>query len=71
MDITYFNVRKYKSRASRTRTRLDCEKKAQIGFISKGVYNLFTTSESPKIRIPIVQILCFDFFNDSVTNNLR
>ena len=33
--------------------------------------NLFTTSESPKIRIPIVQILCFDFFNDSATNNLR
>ena len=35
------------------------------------LYNLFTTSESPKIRIPIVQILCFDFFNDSETNNLR
>ena len=33
--------------------------------------NLFTTSESPKIRIPIVQIFCFDFFNDSETNNLR
>ena len=33
--------------------------------------NLFTTSESPKIRIPIVQIFCFDFFNDSATNNLR
>ena len=29
------------------------------------IYNLFTTSESPKIRIPIVQILCFDFFNIS------
>ena len=26
---------------------------------------------SPKIRIPIVQIFCFDFFNDSATNNLR
>ena len=26
------------------------------------IYNLFTTSESPKIRIPIVQIFCFDFF---------
>ena len=33
--------------------------------------NLFTTSESPKIRIPMVQILCFDFSNDSATNDLR
>ena len=33
--------------------------------------NLFTTSGPPKIRIRIVQILCFDFFNDSATNNLR
>ena len=26
------------------------------------LYNLFTTSESPKIWIPIVQIFCYDYF---------
>ena len=35
------------------------------------IYNLFTTSESPKIRIRIDQIFCYDSFNDSATNNLR
>ena len=33
--------------------------------------DLFTTSDSPKIRIRIDQIFCYDFFNDSATNNLR
>ena len=40
-------------------------------FFEEPPFNLFMTSESPKIRIPIVQILCFDLFNDSATNNLR
>ena len=35
------------------------------------ISNLFTTSEFPKIRIRIDQIFCYDFFNDSATNNLR
>ena len=42
-------------------------------FTNSQISNPLTCSrhQSPKIRIPIVQILCFDFFNDSATNNLR
>ena len=39
--------------------------------ISKQWINLFTISEPPKYLNWNSPNLCFDFFNDSVTNNLR
>ena len=62
-DVIFQTVNQL-GQCSRKRPKMDENRVFPTNQVNMELFNLFTTSESPKI-------LCFDFFNDSATNNLR
>ena len=69
-DVIFQTVNQL-GQCSRKRPKMDENRVFPTNQVNMELFNLFTTSESPKIRIRIDQIFCYDFFNDSATNNLR